>query len=60
MSNFISYLEIFILRNIMEIWQNHNWNSSKAVSPVVIESVRLLSIAIMSSTAKPEVKMHQQ
>ena len=36
----------------MKIWQKHSWNSSKAVSPVVTESVRLLSIAIMSSMAK--------
>ena len=44
----------------MKIWQNHGWNSSKAVSQAIIESVRLLSIVIMSSTAKLEVKMHQQ
>ena len=60
MSNFRSCLEIFFLRNITKIWQNHSWSSTKTIPPATTASTKLLSIAIISSTTKPKVKIHQQ
>ena len=60
MSNFRSCLEIFFLRNITKIWQNHNWSSTEIIPPTATASTKLLSIAIIFSAAKPEVKIHQQ